>query len=215
MHAFNDIYQTSEGRLAVGEFRFDYGHFFGALGQRVNPRDQFRNQLRNAITHNWLTRTWYSDLRGEEPRSEKAKVDLIRALPSFRRNLEALEKRVRQDGAHFVLATQPFLYRPDLSAEERDSLFYNYYYRDYAIVPTVEQQLAAMRRFNEATRSIAARLGSTLVDLEYHLPKTFEFLFDDVHYTIDGAKRVASIFAKNVPWDNFISDTLLEEQPRR
>jgi hypothetical protein len=31
MHAFNDIFQTSEGKLTSGAFRGDYGHFFGAL----------------------------------------------------------------------------------------------------------------------------------------------------------------------------------------
>jgi hypothetical protein len=52
MHAFNDIFQASEGRLTSGVYRNDYGHFFGALGNRVNPKDRFSELVSSALTKN-------------------------------------------------------------------------------------------------------------------------------------------------------------------
>jgi len=56
MHAFNDIFQTSEGKLTSGTFRGDYGHFFGALGMRVNPKDQFAEDVQRLLFDNWFAR---------------------------------------------------------------------------------------------------------------------------------------------------------------
>ena len=200
LHAFNDIFQTSEGKLSSGKYRSDYGHFFGALGYRVNPKDRFSYQVGSALTENWLARTLYSDFRDAPKEITRAKVDLLRSLPAFRRNLQQIIHRVTQDGARLVLATQPYLYHDDMSAEERNSLFYDHYYSDYAIVPPVSEQITAMDAFNATVRELAARSDTMLVDLEQSVPKSSEWMYDDVHYTVTGAAGVARIFFDQLPW---------------
>ena len=205
MHAFNDIFQASEGRLTSGAFRTDYGHFFGALGNRVNPTDRLANMLGNALSNNWLARTWYSDLSGPVETPALKTVDLMKPLPSFRRNLTRIIHRVRQDGAQIILATQPYLYRENMPEEERKNLFYDYYYKDYAVVPSIAEQQSAMDAFNAAVRGIARGSNVTLVDLERAVPKSPEWMYDDVHYTVAGAQKVAEEFVAQVPWGQVIA----------
>jgi len=193
MQAFNDIYQASEGRLTTGAFRDDYGHFFGALGLRVNPRDRFNQDLYDAAG------SWFSDFRPAPPTPSRT-VDLLRALPSFRRNLTELVRRASQDGALVVLVSEPFSYRDAMPREEQASLFYRYYYEDYAAVPSISAQAAAMRAFNAAARAVAQETGAVFVDAEAALPKTKEYLFDDVHFTAAGARVVAETIFHGTPW---------------
>jgi len=205
LHAFNDIFQASEGRLSSGTYRNDYGHFFGALGNRVNPDDRFSDLVGSALTKNWLTRTLYSDFRDAPEEQFRPKVDLTRSLPTFRHNLQQITRRVTQDGARLVLATQPYLYHDDMTTEERDSLFYDYYYRDYAVVPSIDEQVAAMDAYNATVRELAGDPDIMLVDLEQYLPKSSEWMYDDVHYTAPGAATVARILFDRLPWAELLS----------
>lgn len=205
MHAFNDIFQTSEGKLTSGTFRGDYGHFFGALGLRVNPTDQFAEYVQRLLINNWFARTWYSDLFPREAAPQKRQVDLYRALPHFRQNLCELIKRAQDDGAQVVLLTQPSLYRDRMSQEEREKLFYDYYYKDYALIPTFQAQSAAMDAFNQVTRETAKNYGVRLVDLEHDIPKELEYMYDDVHYTARGAEQVAREVLDGLPWKDLAS----------
>ncbi len=193
MHAFNDIFQTSEGRLTNGKFRDDYGHFFGAIGQRVNPKDNLDRKIHHILAENWLARTWFSDFRDTTQAVPEQHVDLLRSLPAFRRNLEQLIIRSKQDGAEVILLTQPYLYKTDMPLDEKKMLFYDYYYKDYAKVPTITEQMQAMNAFNAAICDIASKLEVVLIDAEKSLPKSKEFMYDDVHYTEEGAKTVAQI----------------------
>ncbi len=193
MHAFNDIYQTSEGRLTNGKYRDDYGHFFFFFGQRVNPRDKVAKAIHHILAKNWLARTWFSDFRDTTQTAPEQHVKLLRSLPSFRRNLKQLIIRSKQDGAKVILLTQPYLYKTDMPVDEKKILFYDYYYKDYAKVPTISEQMQAMNTFNAAIRDIAGKLQVALIDVEKFLPKSTEFMFDDVHYTEEGAQKVAQI----------------------
>ena len=205
MHAFNDIFQTSEGKLTTGKFRGDYGHFFGALGLRVNPKDPLSEDVHRLLFNNWFARTWYSDLFPQQTRQEKKPVDLLRALPHFRRNICQLVKRARSDGAEVVLLTQPSVYREGMSEEEIGKLFYDYYYRDYARIPHIQEQSAAMVEFNREMLEVADSCGALLVDLEQHIPKDPEYMYDDVHYTVEGARQVAGTLLDEIPWERYLS----------
>jgi len=207
LHAFNDIFQTSEGKLSSGAYRSDYGHFFGALGNRINPGNQFSDLVGSALTRNWFARTLYSDFRDTPEEKPRSQVDLTRSLPAFRHNLQQIIHRVTQDGAQLVLATQPYLYHDDMTGAERDSLFYPYYYRDYALVPTIAEQTAAMDTFNAMVRELADHPDVMLVDLEQSMPKSGEWMYDDVHYTVPGAAAVAGVFFEQLLWVELLSDT--------
>jgi len=200
MHAFNDIFQTSEGRLAIAPFRRDYGHFFGAMGERANPRDRFAENVSAALTQNAIKRVWFSDLRVTHEQNELGEVDLERPLPAFERNLAELSRRAAQDGAHLVLATQPFLYRPRMPAQEVKTLFYGSFYADYERIPRIAEQARVMRRFNRATQRVARSCGAGFVDVAARVPKSTEYLWDDVHSTAAGAARVAQTLFAEIEW---------------
>lgn len=207
LHAFNDIFQASQGSLTHGPFRSDYGHFYGAMGQRVKPKDPVRDRLSRALTQSWMYRTWYSDLRELPPPTERQEVDLLQPLPAFERNIRQLIHRVRQDGAKIVLLTQPHVYDAESTEDQQRKLFYSYYYRDYAIVPSVVAQRDAMNRFNEATRRIARENAVTLIDLAATMPSDWSALYDDVHYTETGATTVAEHVSRGVDWPSEACDT--------
>jgi hypothetical protein len=200
MHAFNDIYQTSEGRLTSDHYRADYGHFSGALGNRVNPHDRFADTTARLLTRNWFARNWYSDLSSAVSNHSKPTVDLTRALPSFKRNLEEIAKRVHDDHVELVLITQPYLYHENMSRKEKESLFYDVTYRDYAVIPSLLQQRAAMDKFNDCVRALAVSVKAGLVDLEVALPKDQAMMYDDLHYTVAGARRVAELVLNGFNW---------------
>jgi hypothetical protein len=211
MHAFNDIYQSSEGRLTSGRYRDDYGHFFGAMGRRVNPVDHVNGALGRHLRDSWLSRVWFSDFRKSLAEEPRPKVDLLRALPSFRRNLSNIVRRARDDGAAVAVLSQPFIYREQMSLQEQGSIFYSHYYADYAQVPGIEEQKHAMHAFNAASREVALAHGAIFVDLEAMIPKSIDMMYDDVHHTAAGARAVAEAIARSVPWDRVLqSQTVME-----
>ena len=55
-----------------------------------------------------------------------------------------------------------------------------------------------MRSFNETTRHIARSKSVYLVDAERLMPKTREYMMDDVHYTERGARVLAELIAAHI-----------------
>ncbi len=58
--------------------------------------------------------------------------------------------------------------------------------------------MQAMNAFNAVICEIASKLKVTLVDVEKVLPKSTDFMFDDVHYTENGAQSVAQIIFSEI-----------------
>lgn len=208
IYAFNDIFQASEGKLTNGKFKNDFGHFFGALGRRVNPKDEFSKKVTGILTGNWLVRNWYSDFREKQllPEYTKTKPDLMVSLDSYNRNMRNLISRIRQDGAIPVAMTQPFIYSEQLSEDIKNTLMYRYYYREYQTIPTIKEQTQAMRTFNESTRSISSQYQVDIIDLEPLIRKESELMYDDIHYTKLGAEIVAEQVFIGLPWSDLLMD---------
>jgi len=200
-HAFNDLFQATSWKLGNGPFRSDYGHFFGALGNRVKPVDRFNRRLAEFL----VPRHWYTDLRHTLPPPVPQPVDLRAPLPSFRRNLQRLAQVCQADGVRVVIANQPFLYRDNMTQEEEAVLFYPYYYGGSDARPTVAEQRQAMVVLNRTVEDVARTNGLPFVDLEGAIPKRLEFMYDDVHYTALGAQRVAETFAAGIDWQGVFS----------
>lgn len=100
--------------------------------------------------------------------------------------------------------TQPYSYRPNMTTAEKKTLFYPFYYKDYAQVPGIDEQTTAMDRFNQGTREVASATGSVLIDLESRIAKSADMMYDDVHYTVDGARVVAQQILAAAPWAELI-----------
>jgi lysophospholipase L1-like esterase len=196
MHAWNDIYQCAESGLARGPFRRDYGHFMGALAGRLHPKDRFAERVwRNPFFDNL-----YSDFRGGPEHLPRAKpVDPLTPLSSFRRNLQHMAEVCAADGVRLVLASQPFLYKRDLSADELAALTYDDVFAPDEL-PGVEAMRNAMTCFNHASREVAEWEGLVYVDLEPCVPKDLDHFIDDVHYTPRGYRLVAEAVFGRIDW---------------
>jgi hypothetical protein len=105
-------------------------------------------------------------------------------LSKFDQALQEIGNLAKQYGARLILCTQPTLYRDDLTPGENQLLWMigNY-------TPATKRK--KMDLINSHIRAAAARLGVPLVDLDRDLPRTTDVFYDDCHFNIGGAQRVA------------------------
>ncbi len=202
-HAINDLYRSfSPAEWARGDYRADYSHFYGPVSnmvfEHVDPSTPFIafdslvvDRVGSVFEHNFAT-----DLRGKQNASP---VDVFEfpSLAAFRRNMEEIVTILSADGVQLVLATQPFLYRSDLSEKERDliefpTLFCSMEGNRY---PNIDSMIRGMNAFNAETTKVAIEHGIPLIDLESRIPKTTYYFLDDVHYTDEGNALVAQVIS--------------------
>ena len=55
-----------------------------------------------------------------------------------------------------------------------------------------------MKAFNQTTRKVARDSNTQLVDLAAAIPKSLDYMYDDVHYTEAGNQRLAETMAKHI-----------------
>jgi lysophospholipase L1-like esterase len=143
-------------------------------------------------------------------RQSQADEDLVRVQPelalelaAYRVRLKKLVDLARARGSRVVLATQPALWKANMTEEERSRLMTG------GIAPLGDwikcqnmryyapETLDAMQtRFNDVMRDICVRGMATCVDLERLVAKKAEYYYDDVHYTEAGAETVAEAVAQ-------------------
>ena len=86
----------------------------------------------------------------------------INFVPTLRRiaahgYLERLVRNVLADGHRVVVASQPFLYRPDLSPSDRALIYYpQIYCAEDSFYPTLESMAAGMRQSSGAAVALSA-----------------------------------------------------------
>ena len=115
-------------------------------------------------------------------------------MVSFERNLRTLIDLAQLDGTKTILMTQPTLLKDDMVEEEIACLGMLHF---EAVSWDKEWSLSSARRgmdeYNNLTRRIAeSEDGVYLIDLEKAIPKTLDYLYDEVHYTDKAFDLVAS-----------------------
>lgn len=185
MEAINDLLHNADfSKFSSGPFRPDYGHFHGPVYRLIRRPSLVETA---AQVFRWI---WNS-----RPR-EVIDTDVFPGLEPFERNLIALAGLARAGGASVVFMTQPNLYKETMTAAEEAALLM---VRNEAVGRDKQWSTATARRgmqaYNEAIRAVAARGRHLLIDLEKNVPKTLEYLWDDVHYLTPGFDRVAEIAA--------------------
>lgn len=181
MHAINDLTANADHSYYVnGPFRRDYGHLMGPMTRLARTRPFFE-VMADVAGHMFAWR----------PRAE-IDTDRFPGLPVFAENYRRLVERIRLDGAQPVVMTQPYLYKAELTSQERNKL---YMPRQNGAGPervwSVETARRGMAQYAGAVRALARREGVPLIDLEAAMPKTLEYLIDDCHYSDAGAALVA------------------------
>lgn len=115
--------------------------------------------------------------------------------PAYARNLRSIAAVGRAAGARVVFMTQATTWSAPPGAEVvrwhwmrlRDGRTWSLASMD-----------AAMRRYNDAMRAVAASEGLPLVDLPAHVEPTVGYFFDDCHFNVAGARAAADVLAPAV-----------------
>ena len=188
MHAINDLLQNADfSYFSTGPFREDYGHFLGPVRRMI-----LQPSLLSAASQSF-SMFWYAPKRQIIDQSE------FPGLESFKRNLDYMVKIAAEDGFTLVLMTQPFLMKEHLSPKEQAALTM---VNREAIGPGKQWSLdtarAGMEQYNTAIRNIATNHNVTLFDLEKDVPKSLDFLYDDVHYTDRAFLRIADFVSQHL-----------------
>jgi lysophospholipase L1-like esterase len=204
-HGINDLVRSFESDLfAEGEYRQDYRHYFGAVANLARPNKTARKFFNTAAGH------WCSDFRFQQvrlagpegkgvngiltmffPKSEPVEITHWRSLPAFERNLREFVRIAKEADMEVVLATQPSLYRNDLSAEDQEVIVFAKSHQFDGKHASLASLVSGMEQFNDTTRKIAAKEDVLLVELDKAMPKTTEYMYDDVHFTRKGNELVA------------------------
>ena len=211
-HGINDLVRSFEAdNYCTGPYEPDYGHYFGAMINLVRPAETWSMMVRSAGGH-WFSDYWLQSVRllGPEgkgingmivtffPRAEPVDVPQWAALPSFERNMRDFVEVARVKHCRVVLATQPALYRDDLTEAEQACLIFPISHQFSGKMAALPAMIRGMQQFNDATRRIARDASVPLVDLERQMPKTLEYMFDDVHYTPQGCEMIGRLLADSI-----------------
>jgi hypothetical protein len=216
-HAINDLARSlTPDAFAEGPYWSDYRHYYGAAANLASGGRKIASTV--TLGH------WCSDLRFDQIRvtgpegnglngvktffvgkARPVEVTRWQSLQSFERNLRDFVNIVRSKEMHVLLATQPSLYREDLTEAEQQLLAFPLSHHFGGKRPSLHSMIDGMQRFNDATRRLAVENGVDLVDLEQLMPKSTEYLFDDVHYTKAGNELIGNAFA-----DHLIESKLID-----
>ena len=209
MHAMNDLIRSfSPPWAARGPYRPDYSHYLGPqmslLGPQATVFDAAPEFVRgDFLLIRYLKQAWRRDPTPFD--QDPANIDRLRALlrpkpiaqfrslQSFRENMDKLLRSAQSDGLRRQLvASEPFIYREDLSAAEQRHLFLApVFCAENGAYPDLASMLAGMRQFNDVAREVATADGAGFVDFAAAVPKRTENFTDDVHLTAKGNELVA------------------------
>ncbi len=118
--------------------------------------------------------------------------DLTGALAEYRRNLNRIIDEAEAHGVRIILATQPALWRPDLTHAEQELLWFgwgpgfDYFY-------SVEALIAGLDAYNATLLDVCRARQVECIDLASALPRDTTVFYDDVHFNESGARQVSQI----------------------
>lgn len=214
-HAINDLYRSClSERWTNGPFRNDYSHYLGPVAPMV--REYFKQTdapriLTLVRISEFLRRHWFADLRHSptrEPAAGLAEVS-VNDWPSlrvFERNMNSMAVLAESLGVELIMASQAYLYRDDLSEIERKHLWFPAKMCGiHGTQPDISSMIRAMEAFNETSKRVADSNNVAFVDLEKSVPKSLEYLIDDVHLTEAGNRVVAEQIVGEIATGNYIA----------
>lgn len=199
-HAINDLCRSLTPDLfGKGPYRDDWRHYRGSVAALASPEDGrwpiVRMRVGYCFSDLLMHRVRIDGPEGEGvrgmtmaflPKADEVAYDDWKSLSAFRRNLHDLCTTCDDAGIDLILASQPFLYREDLSEHERSLLWTPISHQWDGQRVSVASMIEGMRAFNAATAAVAEEREVVFLDLERQMPKTLEYMYDDVHYTSRG-----------------------------
>ena len=201
-HGINDLYRSFSPReFAYGPYKDDYSHYYGPLKGMIDAyylkKDSI--QLRSlSFLSRALQDLWFSDFQRERGETfARIPVKEWKSLPAFERNMSNFASIVKSKNISLIMASQPFLYRKDLTEREKKTIWIDRtFMAEDRKIPDFESLVNGMNAFNETSRKIANNYGIPFIDLEKLVPKTLDYLYDDVHYTEKGNRLIGEALAQ-------------------
>jgi len=200
MHAVNDLNRSfSSTEFAIGPYNRLWSHYYGPAIRGAKPPTFTQHLVARYFSSFFFV--WYSDLRY---RQRDYPLDHFISVTDFERYLRRLVHHIRDDGRQSVLITQPFLYKERMTPDELRALRFGkihcrtrsgFLQEEY---PSPGSLRTAMDAFNDVIRRVARTEGVPLADAEARIEKNLENFTDDVHYTVIGARRLATAIAETI-----------------
>jgi lysophospholipase L1-like esterase len=211
-HGINDVVRSFVPDLfGVGEYRSDYRHYLGPVTNLVYPNRALMTAI-NLFGGHWCSDFRFDPVRLEGPegkglhnsiilffpKSQPVEIENWAALPAFERNTRDFVAIARSKQMNTLLATQPSLYREDLTPHDQELLSFPASHQFHGQRASLRSMVRGMKTFNDKARQIAQETDVRLVDLEALMPKTTEYMYDDVHYTKAGNELIGNAFADDI-----------------
>lgn len=223
-HGINDVVRSFETDMfGDGPYMPDYRHYYGAVSNLVQPS---RTIWAGAAA---FTGHWFSDYRFDQvriagpegkglngmitmffPKTTPVEIKEWKSLPAFERNLRDFVAIAQSKNIPVLLATQASLYRNDLTPREQEVLTFPLSHHFHGQRASLASMVDGMHRYNEVTRQIARETSVRFVDIEQKMPKTEQYLYDDVHYTADGNALIGNAFADDIVQWGLVPDTIAD-----
>ena len=147
--------------------------------EKIKPQDGIgntlvENRLKRQNAKNWINGT----------------PDLTLALEDYERNLERFIELSKEKNSTIIFMTQPYLYKKNMTPEEDASLWMTYDFGDIYF-PT-ETMIYSTEEFNKVLLKVCRNNKDIFcIDLEKKVPKTFDYIYDDMHFNENGASFVS------------------------
>ena len=188
MHAINDAWMNADfSRFSNGKFREDYGHYLGPAAYVV----KFPSLV--SYMKDSFNLLWYAD------NIEEIETDYFPGLIPFERNLNTIIELSRANSSLVVLLTEPNLYKDSINNQELKALeMLNQEAIGNGKKWSYKTAFSAMKQYNEKIKEISIKQSVFLIDLEKEIPKSLEYLYDDVHYQDKAYDLIAEFLSKKI-----------------
>lgn len=181
---------ASDRRTGKGKAKSIYEEYFG------DPHP-YLYQFYKTLTRRHSRRFTLDHIREERERLshlERTEITNFPSLPWFVRDMRLIASSGKALGIRMVFVTQCSLYAEVLPPEVEQRLGIPFPEED-GLNPSNASMKRGMDAYNDAVRQLAAEMGVELIDLEREIPKTLDYLYDHVHFSVNGSKKVAEVLS--------------------
>lgn len=181
MHGINELFYGFHPG-----FRRDGRHLPRPPEAGALPRSYFWDWIRHRLAR-----------RGDPPPAgRRIRIDDYRDFPAlevFARNLRSMAAVATTHGIPILFLSQPTMYRDEPQPGDEARLRWARQRLDGTTAsPAITSLARGMRAFNEVTLTAPPAAGGRTFDLAARIPRSFDLIFDDCHYTRAGNRRVAA-----------------------
>lgn len=172
-------FTVSPGYTWKSSYLYKISNAINPSEKEIKPQDEIGNTLaenrqKRQDAENWITQM----------------PNLSESLKDYQKNLERMGELAKEKKSTLLLLTQPTLWKEEMSAEEDASLWMTYDFGEW-YYPT-ETMTSVMEEYNKALLTVCNENKEIrCLDLEKNVPKTLNYMYDDMHFNEQGAEFVA------------------------